>query len=1033
MKGINIKKLAAIATGAALLGSAIAPMVSAIDVAKEDIYNSNGSPKVSIVIGSDAALSDAVWAGNLAAKIAEKAAESKTVSASATGESGELSSSVDLSELTVDVTIGGTVTFGDQAKEFSENFASTAEVNRDIDTNPITSNDLEYLYDSEVTQKITNGDQTNQRPSIDIQEKIGVEIDVQFDTDEDVKDLVAKIKDPADFIYRSSFGTSGIDLGDTSFTDSGANDNVKIVFFGETYELNSATLTGTKYVKLVKVSARESYMEEESIEGLIGQNEFAGQEMSVKVSRIIQYAGAGAYDATFELFDASSNLVDTQTISTSENLSELFEDSDGEVALTSNLYIDTIALATTSGLGYVEVTKGTDTVELYDGQEYPYDSSAGSDVDFGYKARIGVGTGTDVNNLTYIQIENDEELWSDPEKDAEYDQGPLFPTNTVWSVQGNEGTEAVFLNSEGEDVQGYGYAKVSFLGFEGDQERSLVKLGAVDSVSEGGIEFKDASDSTREVPFYIRSSVSKGGTGELDEGDFSFEGETIYFDLNYGTLRTTQEDTNFNINTADYVNNRLWTIASGTTGAADINVTVAGAKPSDFNLFHNASVGDVNTLDGVAYRLTGTPSANKITVAVDSAVEFRRGSNTTGDLFYNVSGTTTDETYGWMLMSDENVLDGGDGTLPITLALSDSVSASNSDSDGVFYASKLTKESDGDYDDLWLLLDAQKLIKEDSAVIQNSHSVWFGGTQVPNLVSAAYTENEGVENDAISYADIGSSVSMGAGVTSYGHYVPKIEDFNKIANAAADAVYSDDDAYFVAEFAVVHGIAATPDFNAYVNTETGKILNTDDSDLTTYSSSVVNLGTPTWSLDLKGETGSLTTAYNYSAAKVWLEDNMAKFSLPQALEQVEINVYGGAATKSVSGGEVVTLSIGDKVITETGTELTMTNPDGATCAVSGEDGDVACTATPAEYASPATVRNPLVYLDSEAPAGTNIIVGGHIVNSLASSLVDRLTAPGQTVAEVDGSGNIYVAGYVADDTVSAVKELIDAIDAMELA
>ena len=157
MKGINIKKLAAIATAAALLGLAIAPMVSAIDVAKEDIYNSNGSPKVSIVIGSDAALSDAVWAGNLAAKIAEKAAESKTVSASATGENGELSSSVDLSELMVDVTVGGTVTFGAGTKEYKVNLNSTAgqlEVSKTTSTTELTDSQLPHLYNSVLNQKV---------------------------------------------------------------------------------------------------------------------------------------------------------------------------------------------------------------------------------------------------------------------------------------------------------------------------------------------------------------------------------------------------------------------------------------------------------------------------------------------------------------------------------------------------------------------------------------------------------------------------------------------------------------------------------------------------------------------------------------------------------------------------------------------------------------------------------------------------------------------------------------------------------------
>src|SRR3989344_3855488 len=114
MKGFNVKKLAAIATGAALLGTAIAPIVTATNVTKSDIYNSSGSPIVNIVVGSEAQVSDAIWAGNLAAKIAEKAATTQTVAVS--GDAGAGSAELDVSDLTIDVTVGGTVTFGAGSK-----------------------------------------------------------------------------------------------------------------------------------------------------------------------------------------------------------------------------------------------------------------------------------------------------------------------------------------------------------------------------------------------------------------------------------------------------------------------------------------------------------------------------------------------------------------------------------------------------------------------------------------------------------------------------------------------------------------------------------------------------------------------------------------------------------------------------------------------------------------------------------------------------------------------------------------------------
>jgi len=100
MKGFNMKKLAALGIGAALVGSALAPVVSAAaynnldTLGVDDIVGSNGVPLVDVVGGSNAMPSDIVWAGNIATRIAQLA----TIPA------GEAPGAV-----TVDVTVGGTV------------------------------------------------------------------------------------------------------------------------------------------------------------------------------------------------------------------------------------------------------------------------------------------------------------------------------------------------------------------------------------------------------------------------------------------------------------------------------------------------------------------------------------------------------------------------------------------------------------------------------------------------------------------------------------------------------------------------------------------------------------------------------------------------------------------------------------------------------------------------------------------------------------------------------------------------------------
>ena len=66
------------------------------------------------------------------------------------------------------------------------------------------------------------------------------------------------------------------------------------------------------------------------------------------------------------------------------------------------------------------------------------------------------------------------------------------------------------------------------------------------------------------------------------------------------------------------------------------------------------------------------------------------------------------------------------------------------------------------------------------------------------------------------------------------------------------------------------------------------------------------------------------------------------------------------------------------------------------------------------------------------------MVGGHFVNKMTAqipNIADVLTAPGDgREAWVDAdTGYIVVAGYTGDDTVAAAKDLISAIEAIDMA
>ena len=83
MKGINVRKLAAF-TGAAILGLSAIAMADVV-FGSTQLVDQNGQPTVKIVVGSKAAVSDGVAAANIAAKIANEAYKTSSLTAQVSG------------------------------------------------------------------------------------------------------------------------------------------------------------------------------------------------------------------------------------------------------------------------------------------------------------------------------------------------------------------------------------------------------------------------------------------------------------------------------------------------------------------------------------------------------------------------------------------------------------------------------------------------------------------------------------------------------------------------------------------------------------------------------------------------------------------------------------------------------------------------------------------------------------------------------------------------------------------------------------
>jgi hypothetical protein len=497
MKGLNIGKLAAIAVGGALVGSALAPLAAAINVDKADVVGASGSPVVSVVAGTNAAASDFVWAGNIAAKVAQLA----TVESSVTGGTGTATPT----DLSVDLAVGGETSY---STEYAKTYDGT---NYPLDNNPASDDLREFVKNATHGQLpfLTNETKSYRHDgssyNISVKENVGLEAQVDFDTVSTVKDLVAYLK-TGDLNYTLNLG-DGIPCSGTgatgAFTD-GDNDNVVVPFLGDEYTVQECDTNSTvKDMKLIKESSKTNYNEGDTIPGLTGKGDYAGQEMSIKIAAVTQTSSLATYQARFELYDGEGNLIDSQTVASGVYLNESFLDTEGAYALETVVYLSEVNVEPTTSRGVITMVVGKNVVSLAHAKQYPYDSTDTDTSDDYWTANF---TTTDtstaapkVKRLTKLTIQNNVQIWDTT--------NPLWSSDDSLTQAGDDAAEAGgdtahFLQGE-EAGLGYDFVKVKFDGFKYDQDKAIVKIT---------------------IPFYIRIGTPSGAATEqtvyIDEADF---------------------------------------------------------------------------------------------------------------------------------------------------------------------------------------------------------------------------------------------------------------------------------------------------------------------------------------------------------------------------------------------------------------------------------------------------------------------------------------------------------------------------------
>ena len=183
----------------------------------------------------------------------------------------------------------------------------------------------------------------------------------------------------------------------------------------------------------------------------------------------------------------------------------------------------------------------------------------------------------------------------------------------------------------------------------------------------------------------------------------------------------------------------------------------------------------------------------------------------------------------------------------------------------------------------------------------------------------------------------------------------------------------------------------TEDIKFYIDSYTGDFVNVGSNDFT---DAVKPVEYSTFALSDEGNNTDLEMLYTKYGAEISIEDGYVLAHLPERQRNGKVFIGGGSQTVIEEGQPGSTIP---------GTTYT--------------------TITPANI----DVRN-LVKMDNAGVGGVKIIVGGHLVNTLAQGITDDyLTQAGQWVLGKNTEGNMVVAGFTAQDTADAAGALISII------
>lgn len=551
MRSINVKKLVAIAGGAALLGAALTPLVgAAVNLQKSDIYNSTGQANVDIVVGTNGAdVSDYMAAGNIARAISNHAVTSRQITLNPTAGS---TGTANVTGATVTVRVGGTTTVSQDARQFLDmNVLSQDGSVAEIKDQNVGDAFFETFANDSKDYTVNSADSSYTNI-----EQIRLTTNLLFDaSDSDVEDFVAYIE-KGDLRYLSLISGGNRDIN-AGYTDDSDTNYLPISFLGKPYVIDSITSSA---VVLVSDNPARTFVAGDSFEA-VGID---GKTYTVVVSDI--YTNGANNEVELTLQDAEGNVVDTDTAQSSQ---EIVFKVNGQEVLSTVISVDSVRSAFIEGgaQGFsVRLIIGADRVEIRNNEPFPYYTGA---EDSDWEGHLLFANG----GLKEIGIKNDNLVWDDTNpliSSAHTFNQDLGPTS-ISLFEGTDIEELGTVEFKGWYTQGVNFTDVSFTNDDADVSGASATYGSINFTTTDSVEHN--------IPALIRLSTSNDPTSVYNftfagkDYSYTFDRTNDIFTLKQGDLDSSSfpsagVDVNVPIRLANGQVDRA-------APATDINVTLS--------------------------------------------------------------------------------------------------------------------------------------------------------------------------------------------------------------------------------------------------------------------------------------------------------------------------------------------------------------------------------------------------------------------------------------------------------------------------